>query len=111
MALSSSSPAVARALEAFGRDSAADSAIDSVVYDLAAYDPVTPARDRYAAVSRDGLYGTYADPDVASMAVSNRRGFVSVEDEHRDGDHSSDLVVDCSLCRAEMRALGMAVPS
>lgn len=112
--LSSSSPvgaAGALALDAFARDSAADSAIDSVVYDLRAYDASVPASDRFVAISRDGIYGFYADADVAAMAVSNRRSFVSIEDEHRAGDHSSDLVVDCSLCRAEMRALGMAVPS
>lgn len=70
----SSSPG-ARALDAFARDSAADSAIDSVVYDLAAYDPDVPAARRFIGISRDGIHGYWSDPDVASMALVNRRAY------------------------------------
>lgn len=80
MTLASPSPvgaAAALALAAFARDSAADSAIDSVVYDLRAYDPAVPAEHRFVAVSREGIHGFYADDEVASFAVSNRRSWTA----------------------------------
>lgn len=64
-----------QALSAFARDVAGDPAIDSVVYDLQAYQAAVPAELRFVAITRDGIFGFYADADVASMAVVNRRAF------------------------------------
>lgn len=72
MTLSSSSPAVRRALAAFASDVAGDSAIDSAVYDLQAYDASVPEGERYAAVTREGVFGIFADAEVASRTVVNR---------------------------------------
>jgi len=57
-----------------------DTAVDSVVYDLAFYDPAIPFPIRYAAVyrapaGRSGdfvVLGGFADPDVANFALLNR---------------------------------------
>jgi hypothetical protein len=58
---------------------AVESAADSAVYDLAAYDQDVPASMRYVAIGRDAssvghvIVGHYADPDVANLAALNRR--------------------------------------
>lgn len=75
---SSESPldaAVRRAQVAFATNVAGDSAVDSIVYDLQAYEPTVVPSLRFAALTREGVYGFYADADVASMAVVNRRAF------------------------------------
>lgn len=66
-------PRIARttalALSAFARDSA----IDSAVYDLQAYDPGVPATSRYVAISRDGIYGWFRDSDAAALEAPKAR--------------------------------------
>lgn len=68
----SAGPSSALALDAFARDSAGDRAIDSVVYDLWAWDPAVDPAFRFVGISRDGIAGYYADPDVAAYRVANR---------------------------------------
>ena len=86
--------AIAKALDAFARDSAGDPAIDSVIYDLQAYDSAVPDAFRYVGISRDGTLGVHADLGVAQLQLEAAAAARSRDSRDPDYVPSPDEIVD-----------------